>query len=160
MSVFEELFDDFMDKAKSVADTATRKTGDVVDMGKLRYEIKQTQWDIEKTYAKLGAIVYESKKSSENYDEVIDLAVSEIDSLCGKPQELEIRLRTYKKVVKCQNCGKENDQNFLFCSRCGSNLQTEEETKEPEIEVVGVEVEAVSAEEEAPAAQEETDPQE
>ena len=154
MSVFEELFDDFMDKAKSVADSATRKTGEVVDMGKLRYEIKQTQWDIEKTYAKLGAIVYESKKSSESYDEVIELAVSEIDSLCGKLQELELRLRAFKKVTKCQHCGKENDQNFLFCSRCGSNLQAEE-AAEPD--VVEVEVEVVSSQEEAaPFSQEES----
>lgn len=154
MSVFEELFDDFMDRAKSVADSATRKTGEVVDMGKLRYEIKQTQWDIEKTYAKLGAIVYESKKSSESYDEVIELAISEIDSLCSKLQELELRLRAYKRVVKCHHCGKENDQNFLFCSRCGSNLQTEE-VAEPD--VVEVEVEVVSSQEEAaPFSQEES----
>ncbi len=154
MSVFEELFDDFMDRAKSVADSATRKTGEVVDMGKLRYEIKQTQWDIEKTYAKLGAIVYESKKSSESYDEVIELAISEIDSLCSKLQELELRLRAYKRVVKCHHCGKENDQNFLFCSRCGSNLQTEE-AAEPD--VVEVEVEVVSSQEEAaPFSQEES----
>ncbi len=155
MSLFEELFDEFMDKAKIVADTATRKTGEVVDMGKLKYEIKQTQWDIEKTYAKLGAIVYESRKSSENYDEVIELAISEIDSLCNKLQELEQRLRAYKKVIKCENCGKENDKNFLFCSRCGSKLQKEE----PKAEEV-VEAEVVFSQPEEAAPQEESAQQE
>ena len=155
MSLFEELFDEFMDKAKTVADTATRKTGEVVDMGKLKYEIKQTQWDIEKTYAKLGAIVYESRKSSENYDEVIELAISEIDSLCNKLQELEQRLRAYKKVIKCENCGKENDKNFLFCSRWGRYLQKEE----PKAEEV-VEAEVVSSQPEEAAPQEESAQQE
>ena len=156
MSLFEELFEEFMDKAKIVADTATRKTGEVVDMGKLRYEIKQTQWDIEKTYAKLGAIVYESRKSSENFDEVIELAISEIDSLCSKLKELELRLRAHKKVVKCENCGKENARNFLFCSRCGSNLQTEPKAAEE----VEIEVEIVSSQEEEAAPPEDSAQQE
>jgi uncharacterized protein with PIN domain len=126
---FEELFEEIMSRAKTVADTAGKKTGEVVDMGKLRYQIKQTEWDIEKTYAKLGAIVYESRQSHENFDEVIDLAISEIDALNERQAELEERLRTYKKVSRCPGCGKENDLNSTYCSRCGTSIDVE--VKEP-----------------------------
>lgn len=151
MSRFEDMFDDFMDKARSVADTATKKTGEVVDMSKIRYEIKQTQWDIEKTYAKLGAIYYESRKSSESFEEVIELALSEIDALVNKLEELEVRLRSYKKVTKCPSCGKENDQSFFFCSRCGADIRPPEPEPEPvEAEVVEPAQEPSPSQEEAP----------
>jgi len=133
MSKFEEFFDDFKGRAKTVYGTASKVTSDVVDMGKVRYQIKQTQWEIEKTYAKLGAICYETKKGGENLEEVRELAIAEIDALNEKLEELEKRLRTYKKVGKCSSCGKENDVEFSFCSRCGTPLEKFE--PEPAAEV-------------------------
>lgn len=142
MSKFEDLFDDFMIKAKSVAGSASKKTGEVVDISKVRYQVKQTQWDLEKTYAKLGALVYESKKSDESFEEVIDLAISEIDALQEKLEELALRLREHKKVSRCPDCGKENDQSFAFCSRCGGPLEVEEEVEPMEVEIVEPEEDA------------------
>ena len=137
MSKFEEFFDDFMGKAKSVYGTASKMTGEMVDMGKIHYQIKQTQWEIEKTYQKLGEIVYESKKSAQSFDEAITLAVAEVDALNERLEDLGKRLRAYKKVRKCPDCGKENDEEFTFCSRCGAGLETVEQ--EP-IEVEAQEV--------------------
>ncbi|MDL2247905.1 zinc ribbon domain-containing protein, partial [Bacteroides sp. OttesenSCG-928-J23] len=130
MSRFDELLEDFMFRAKSVADVAGKKTGDVVELSKLKYQAKQTEWDIEKTYAKLGAIVYESKKSTENFEEIIALAVSEIDALNEKLEELEGKMRAVKKVVKCGSCGKENELSARYCTRCGSELVDEEPAEE------------------------------
>ena len=136
MSKFEELFDEFKDKAKTVYGTASKVTSDVVDMSKVRYQIKQTQWEIEKTYAKLGAIAYDVHKGSEDLEEIKALAVAEIDDLNEKLDELEKRLRAYKKVSKCPSCNKENDAEFSFCSRCGAEL----EKIDPEL-IIEVEVE-------------------
>jgi len=127
MSILEGLLDEFKDKAKNVYGTASKMTGEVVDMGKIRYQIKQTQWEIDKTYTKLGAIVYESRKGAENLEDVITLAVAEIDAYNEKLEELERRLRTYKKVSKCPACGKENDVDFAFCARCGTALAQKEQ---------------------------------
>jgi len=126
MSKFEELFDEFKDKAKTVYGTASKMTGEAVEMGKVRYQIKQTQWEIEKTYAKIGGMVYESKKGGENMDDIIALAIAEVDAYNEKLEELEKRLRSYKRVDKCPSCGKENDVDFSFCSRCGTVLEREE----------------------------------
>ena len=126
MSKFEELFDEFKDKAKTVYGTASKMTSDAVDMGKVRYQIKQTQWEIEKTYAKIGAIVYEAKKGGEGMDDIIALAIAEVDAYNERLEELEKRLRSYKRVDKCPSCGKENDVDFSFCSRCGTVLEREE----------------------------------
>jgi len=120
---FEELFEEIMIKAKAVADTAGKMTGDVVEIGKLRYQIKQAQWDIEKTYSKFGTLVYESKKGTDDYSDVIALAMGEIDALNEKINELEGRLRSHKRAKKCEGCGKDNELDSSFCSRCGGALE-------------------------------------
>ena len=125
MSRFDDLFDEFVYMAKNAADAASKKTGEVAKVGKLRYQMKQTQWEIEKAYAKLGAIVYESKRSTENFDEMVRLAISEIDELFRKLDELADQVRSYKKVIRCEACGRENENGALFCSRCGEALAHE-----------------------------------
>lgn len=126
MSRFDEFVDEFVFMAKNAADVASKKTGEVVESSKIRYQMKQIEWEIEKAYAKLGAIVYESKKSDDNFDEVIQLAVREIDDLKQRYDELAGKLRDYKNVVKCPGCGRENENTDSFCSRCGSPLIHEE----------------------------------
>ena len=126
MNKFEDLFYEFKGKAKDMYGAASKATSDMVDMGKIRYQIKQIEWEIEKTYAKLGEVVYATKKGATDLDEAVDLAVAEVDKLQEKLDELEARLRAYKKVDKCPACGKENDTESCFCSRCGAKLEKPE----------------------------------
>ena len=126
MNKFEDIFYEFKGKAKDMYGAASKATSDMVDMGKIRYQIKQTEWEIEKTYAKLGEVVYATKKGATDLEEAVGLAVTEVDNLKEKLDELEVRLRAYKKVGKCTACGKENDVESSFCSRCGAKLEKPE----------------------------------
>jgi len=130
MNKFEDLFYEFKGKAKDMYGAASKATSEAVDYGKVRYAIKQTEWEIEKTYAKLGEVVYGTKKGATGLDEAVDLAVAEVDSLKEKLDELEARLRAYKKVEKCPACGKENETESCFCSRCGAKLEKPEAAEE------------------------------
>ncbi len=125
MSKFDEFIDEFVFMAKNAADVASKKTGVVVETGKLKYQIKQSEWDLEKAYAKLGAIFYESKRSSEDFSDAILLATSEIDDLKLKASRLEEALRAYRKVKKCTKCEQDNDTSAAFCVRCGAPLADE-----------------------------------
>jgi len=95
MNKFEDLFYELKGKAKDMYGAASKATSEAVDYGKVRYNIKQTQWEIEKTYAKLGEVVYETKKGATGLDEAVDLAVAEVDSLQAKLEELEAKLREF-----------------------------------------------------------------
>ena len=132
MSRFDDLFDEIMWKARSAADVASQKTNEMVELSKLKYSIKQTQWDIEKAYSKLGAFVYESKKSNEDFSDLINLAVGEIDLLGEKLDELENQLLACKKVSKCSSCGKENAKEAAFCQRCGGIITAEKDEEAAE----------------------------
>ncbi|MCL2857273.1 MAG: zinc ribbon domain-containing protein [Oscillospiraceae bacterium] len=130
MNKFEDLFYEFKGKAKDMYGAASKATSEAVDYGKIRYAIKQTEWEIEKTYAKLGEVVYGTKKGATGLEDAIDLAVAEVDLLQEKLAELEARLRAYKNVDKCSACGKENDTDASFCSSCGAKLEKPEATEE------------------------------
>ncbi|MDR2933421.1 MAG: hypothetical protein LBV27_09990 [Oscillospiraceae bacterium] len=102
MSKFDEILDDVIYKAKVAADVAGKKTNEVVEFGKLKYKAKQVSWDIEKAYAKLGALVYEARKSDESFDEIIMLAVEELDKLNERLDRLEDKL-AYMKTDDYKN---------------------------------------------------------
>jgi len=132
MSRFDDLFDEIMWKARSAADAASQKTNEMVELSKLKYNIKQIQWDIEKAYSKLGAFVYEAKKrGDEDFADLINLAHGEIDLLGEKLEELEKQLLTCKKVSKCSTCNKENAKDAAFCQRCGAGIPEEKEETPP-----------------------------
>lgn len=131
MSRFDDFVDEFVFMAKNAADIATKKTGEVVESSKIRYQMKQIEWEIEKAYAKLGAIVYESKKSSDGFDEVIALAISEVDDLKTRYEDCATKLRMYKNLTQCPNCARENEEGDAFCSRCGASLERTVSQEEP-----------------------------
>lgn len=125
MSKFDEFIDEFVFMARNAADVASKKTGEVVETGKIKYQIKQAEWDLEKAYTKLGAIYYESKNSKEDFSDAITLAIDEIDNLKLKLTRLEETLRTYRKVKKCPKCGSDSDISASFCVGCGTPLADE-----------------------------------
>ena len=108
MARFDEILDDVIIKAKAAADVAGKKTSEVVEYGKLKYKTKQAAWDIEKSYAKLGALVYEARKSEENFDDAVVLAMDELDILNAKLDDLEEKLAEAKRdVVRSTKAAKE-----------------------------------------------------
>lgn len=125
MSKFDEFVDEFVFMAKNAADVASKKTGEYVETGKMKIQVKQSEWDLEKAYAKLGAIFYESKRSSEDFSGAITLAINEIDDLKEKIVHIEETLRAYRKVKKCTKCGQECEMTASFCVHCGAPVADE-----------------------------------
>jgi len=117
------FFDEFKDKAKTMYGVASKATSEAMEIGKLHYQIKQTRWDMEKTYARLGSYVYDARKGEQGLDDAINLAIAEVDALGEKLEELEQRLRARKKVGQCANCNKENDVDARYCCHCGEGIE-------------------------------------
>ena len=122
MSRFDEFVDEFVFMAKNAADVAGKKTGEVVEVARLKYQQKQAEWDLEKSYAKLGAIYHESQNSKEDFRDAIELAMNEITGLKENIKKIEESIRAYRKVQRCGKCAADNDVSALYCSGCGSPL--------------------------------------
>ena len=120
MGTFETLFD----KAKNVADAATKMTGEVVDISKVKLQAFKINTNIQKNYENLGSIVYDSIKFGNDSKELVDACVAEIDRLLAELEVLNDSLHSARKAegIRCMSCGFENNDGSFFCARCGAAL--------------------------------------
>ena len=129
------FMDDFFDKAKYVAVKAGEKTGELVEVSRLKLACVGLNTNLEKQYQKLGRIVYEMVKKEANNEEAVFQCVDEIDGLLQELREISGKLDGVKGNV-CSVCGKANLEDAVFCSYCGASLTNSgdpaPEEKEPE----------------------------
>lgn len=121
-----DTFDDFIGKAKNLVDLAGRKTSEAVEIAKLKMNRMQVNSEIQKTYEKLGAFVYKFRKSGEENGELIDICVGEIDELLGKLNDIADKINEIKAAVRCPECGAVNDDEALYCAKCGARMTVDE----------------------------------
>lgn len=81
---------DFLEKAKSVLDTATAKTGDFVYSQKCNIKIARVCGDLKKLYERLGRLTYRKIKG-------IKVDDNEFDSLIEKIEVLKMELAALRE---------------------------------------------------------------
>lgn len=127
------LFEDMFIKAKSAAEVAGEKAGKIVDVSKLNIEMAELKGELKTKFENLGKIVYHSNRSGsddEGIDGVVDGQISEIDVLCARIEELKDQIAHLKNKVICKICGYHNNDEALYCSKCGSVLEIKCECKD------------------------------
>ncbi|WP_312643694.1 zinc ribbon domain-containing protein [Hydrogenoanaerobacterium sp.] len=124
-----DTFDEFLGKAKNLVDLAGKKTGEAVELAKLKMSRMQLNGEIQKTYEKLGAFVYKFHKSGEDNQELIDICVGEIDSLLVQLDAIASKINEIRSSVKCPQCGALNDEESIYCAKCGAKMAMEPATE-------------------------------
>lgn len=115
-------FDDFVLKAKGLADAASKKTGELVEISKYKYESIKVNGEIKKLYEQLGSTVYAAKKYAYDSEEMIEEIVTEIDDCMDRLDEINEMIGAMKKTAVCPVCGNKNEASSSFCSKCGTRL--------------------------------------
>ncbi len=118
--------DDLMEKAKELADAAGKKTGELYELSKYKYECIRLSNELKKLYEKLGSTVYKQVKTGGSDNEEIDVITAEIDDRRLRIAEIKdiMAEMTNKKI--CKSCGATNPKDSVFCAQCGAKLETEE----------------------------------
>ena len=116
------MIDDFLGKARDVADAAGKKTSELVDKTKIRMEISSLQKQLGATFEGLGRLVYDSEESGEDISDLKQGAFEAIRDLQAQIEELQDKLHEYNHAVRCKTCGVMNDSDSLFCKKCGEKL--------------------------------------
>lgn len=125
-----DTFDNVINKAKEAIDVVCKKTGEVVNTEKQKFDISTLKSKREKDFARLGEIYFEAVKDDEAADEKVKEIVNEIKQKNEKIDKLtaEILGTKYKRV--CPNCGAGIDFNAPFCSACGAKLEFSSDDKD------------------------------
>lgn len=109
-------------KAKELAQTAGKKTGELVNLGKLKLEIAETQRDISARYELIGRYMYEASKNGVSVEERLPALYEKIDALKEKVAELERQMDELRHTKSCNDCGKSNPKDAAYCQKCGKSL--------------------------------------
>lgn len=118
-------FEDILCKAKNVAESAGKKTNDLVEMTKLKMEAAETEKDIASTLEGLGRLVYDGKKAGEDVSVMTDECVRRVDELTEKLEGIREKILEYKNAIRCSKCGAVNTDDSDFCKKCGARLREE-----------------------------------
>ncbi len=115
--------DDLMIKAKELADTVGKATGELVDDSRMKLQELKLNSELKDAYERLGSVTYDSIKNGTENKALVDLVVSEIDGIL---QSLEL-LKTTKTTTGteekyCSQCGTTNSSDSVYCARCGAPL--------------------------------------
>ncbi len=115
--------DQIVGKAKEIYDAAAKKTGDVVEISKLKLDAMKINGEIKELYEKLGEAVYISKKDDIDCTEAVSIISEQIDNLNDKLIDLNAEIADRQNVNYCAECGAKNPIDNTFCGKCGTKVQ-------------------------------------
>ncbi|MGI6279512.1 MAG: zinc-ribbon domain-containing protein [Acutalibacteraceae bacterium] len=122
-----DFFDNAAIKAKEVFDVACKKTNEVVNTGKYKFDIASLENKLSKDYERLGKIYYNMIKDTE----VEDKRVIELKAAIAQKQDeikrLQEEINNIKSKRFCPECGVAVDKSSVFCSNCGVKLEFDSE---------------------------------
>ena len=101
--------DDLMSKAKELADTVGKATGELVDDSRMKLQELKLNSELKDAYERLGSVTYDAIKNGTENKALVDLVVSEIDVPASGEKY-------------CPQCGTSNGGDAVYCVRCGAPL--------------------------------------
>jgi uncharacterized coiled-coil DUF342 family protein len=116
------VFEDAVIKAKVAADYAGKKTGEFVEISKLRISASETERKIGDEYRELGKMVYKASKEHTDCTEYVQEKATAIDALYAEFTEINNKINDLRNVKKCPQCFYINQQEAEFCMKCGIKL--------------------------------------
>lgn len=142
MTFFDELSRALSDKGKEAAQKAKETAGVL----QLKAQIASEKSKLKDLYGAVGVLYYKKHRDEED-NEFQDL-FKEIGNVLANVAAMEGKLQEMDGSLVCPNCKNVMKKGSAFCSRCGTALAAEEETKE---DVVTDETAIVESDEEEEA---------
>lgn len=160
-SIMSNVLDDLISSAKNLVDIAGKKTDNVVEISKLKYQSVQMSAELKSLYEKLGNAVYTMVKSDFDNKELMDSLIEEIDSLKAKIDDVNFQIAQRKNIRICPACGSRNEKDACYCSKCGNKFTAPaEEAPAEEAPAAGEKAPEAAAEAPAETPAEETSSEE
>lgn len=121
-----DFFEDLGKRISETAEVVTKKTEEVVELQKLKNQIRNMERNNERDLRDLGKMVYEKYQ----VQEVLDPEVTEICEMIEKREEA---IADYEKEIAkkktgeiCESCHVPVSKEMQFCPQCGTKIVREE----------------------------------
>lgn len=116
------VFGETVLKAKDAADYVGKKTGEFMEVSRIKVSIAGAEKKIEREYQQLGKMVYKASKEKSDCTDYVNEKATAIDALFAERKTLVEKLAEYRKIKVCPECAAENAADSDFCRKCGAKL--------------------------------------
>ncbi len=113
---------DFKETISNVAESVKNKSSEIFESTKIKFALSDAESEVSKLMREIGRSVYESYKNGQEPPETINENIAAIDAKYKEIEEMRSKLRGYKNVSVCPQCGAEINSESVFCSKCGAKL--------------------------------------
>ena len=118
----KKFFDNAFDKAKNAFEVAYKKTGEIVSIEKLRFNLSSLKSKRTKLYTALGQEYYFKIQNSEDLADTEKNVVEQISDLNEKIEEITNEINFAKSKRICPKCGAAIDERSIDCNYCGEKI--------------------------------------
>lgn len=119
------FWDQFVSSAKTVANAAGEKAGELYEVSRLKLQALQVNNDLQKEFERLGRMVYDQGKHGTDNSELIEGCAAEIENLLAALDELNDMIHDEVGTISCPSCGESIPLDSVYCSKCGAKVVEE-----------------------------------
>ncbi|MBQ5910885.1 MAG: zinc ribbon domain-containing protein [Clostridia bacterium] len=120
-------FDNILNKAKDVFETAYKKADDAFSVQKQKFDVAGLENKLSKDYEALGKLCFEEMQKGAFSDNAAFLNIAEeIKVKTIQIEELQKDILKAKNKKRCTKCGAAIDKGSVYCNACGQSVNEEE----------------------------------
>lgn len=128
----KEFFEDLGKFITETAGNVGKKTEEVMEVQKLKSQIRSLERSNRGDLTDLGKIIYERFRKEEAVDGELEVICEEIRKRRMIIAAFEKKLAYMKGVKECENCQELIEKDMKFCPHCGAEVKKEEMPQECE----------------------------
>ena len=128
----KEFFEDLGKFITETAGNVGKKTEEVMEVQKLKSQIRSLERSNQGDLTDLGKIIYERFRKEEAVDGELEVICEEIRKRRMIISAFEKKLADMKGVKECENCQELIEKDMKFCPHCGAEVKKEEMPQECE----------------------------
>ena len=128
----KEFFEDLGKFITETAGNVGKKTEEVMEVQKLKSQIRSLERSNQGDLTDLGKIIYERFRKEEAVDGELEVICEEIRKRRMIIVAFEKKLADMKGVKECENCQELIEKDMKFCPHCGAAVKKEDMPQECE----------------------------
>lgn len=128
----KEFFEDLGKFITETAGNVGKKTEEVMEVQKLKSQIRSLERSNQGDLTDLGKIIYERFRKEKAVDGELEVICEEIRKRRMIIVAFEKKLADMKGVKECENCQELIEKDMKFCPHCGAEVKKEEMPQECE----------------------------
>lgn len=139
------FWDEFSKKLGETADTVSAKANEVMELQKIKSQIRTLERNNDSDYIELGKMIYDKFKAGEEVADAEEGFCEAIQTREESIAELLKKMTEVKGDAPCDICGKIVIKGMSYCPYCGAKTKFEEAAEEEakDVEDIVEEVEEV-----------------